>query len=96
MTESANKKLWNTECKFTNHLWSSCSVEDEARKNENKEEKWFKTPNEVQAKETTRPRLVTINWFVIFIEGRSGCEHQRVDDDKRMNALAYTQAVARY
>ena len=33
------------------------SVEDESRKNENKDNKWFKTPNEVTAK--TRPRFVS-------------------------------------
>jgi hypothetical protein len=36
------------------------SVEDDARKNHNKEDKWFKTPNDIQAKETTRPRFVSI------------------------------------
>ena len=39
-------------------MFNNCdSVEDESRKFENKDDKWFKTPNDVQAKETTRPRF---------------------------------------
>jgi hypothetical protein len=30
------------------------------KKNSNKSSKWFKTPNKVKAKETTRPRFVRI------------------------------------
>ena len=30
---------------------------DMSRKNENKNEKWYKTPNEVKSKLTTRPRM---------------------------------------
>ena len=32
-------------------------VQDKQQKNRNKSEKWFKTPNDVKSKETTRPRM---------------------------------------
>lgn len=66
LKRSLLRKLLNTECKFVNYSEYFISSEDEEAKNENADNKWFKSHQIVMSKETTRPRLVINIWNIFF------------------------------